>query len=74
MFLANNATTTKWYRELLANGGRFKFLFDRRLKFKPPPRIRPSTNNRDQMLICNEAAYFMIGNRLGDLGRWWTTL
>jgi hypothetical protein len=71
MFLANNATTTKWYRELVSNGGVYKFEFSKRLKFVPPPRIRSTTNNRDQMLVCNREGWEMIGNRLVGMGRWW---
>ena len=71
IFLVNNVTTTKWYRELLHNGGSYKFEFDKRLRFEPPPRIKPSTNNRDQVLICNREGYQMIGDRLKGRGRWW---
>lgn len=71
IFLVNNVTTTKWYRELLDAGGIYKFEFNKRLKFEPPPRIKPSTNNRDQVLICNREGWHMIGNRLAGHGRWW---
>lgn len=71
IFLINNVTTTKWYREVQANGGVYKFEFDKRLKFDPPPRIKPSTNNRDQVLICNREGFDLIGNKLDGLGRWW---
>lgn len=71
IFLVNNVTTTKWYRELLANGGSYKFEFDKRLKFSPPPRIQESSNNRDQVLICNREGWQMIGDSLKDHGRWW---
>lgn len=71
IFLVNNVTTTKWYRELLANGGSYKFEFDKRLKFEPPPRIKPSSNSRDQVLICNREGYKMIGSALDGHGRWW---
>ncbi len=71
IFLVNNVTTTKWYRELLAAGGSYKFEFDKRLKFEPPPRIQPSSNSRDQVLICNREGWQMIGDRLNGYGRWW---
>lgn len=71
IFLLNNVTSTKWYRELIHNGGAYKFEFDKRLKFDPPPRIKPSSNNRDQVLVCNREGWQMIGNRLKGHGRWW---
>jgi hypothetical protein len=74
IFLVNNVTTTKWYRELVRNGGVYKFEFSKRLKFSPPPRIRQSSNSRDQVLICNQAGWMMIGESLNEHGRWWTEL
>lgn len=71
IFLVNNVTTTKWYRELLHNGGNYKFEFYKRLKFEPPPRIKPSSNSRDQVLICNREGWKLIGNALTNYGRWW---
>lgn len=68
--LVNNVTTTKWYREMTKDGV-YKFEFDKRLKFDPPPRIKPSTNNRDQVLICNREGFKMVGERLAGKGRWW---
>lgn len=71
IFLINNVTTTRWYHELVRNGGSYKFEFAKRLKFDPPPRIKPSSNNRDQVLVCNREGWQMIGNRLDGYGRWW---
>lgn len=71
IFLVNNCTTPKWYRELVHNGGNYKFEFDKRIKFEPPPRIKQSSNSRDQVLICNREGWKMIGNALDGYGRWW---
>ncbi len=71
IFLVNNCTTPRWYHELVHNGGSYKFEFAKRLKFQPPPRIKPSTNNRDQVLVCNREGFEMIGNRLDGYGKWW---
>jgi hypothetical protein len=71
IYLVNNVTTTKWYRELVHNGGSYKFEFDKRLKFDPPPRIKQSSNSRDQVLVCNREGWKMIGNKLDGYGRWW---
>jgi hypothetical protein len=71
IFLVNNVTTTKWYHELVRNGGSYKFEFAKRIKFDPPPRIKPSSNNRDQVLVCNREGWKMIGDRLAQHGRWW---
>lgn len=71
IFLVNNVTTTKWYHELIRNGGSYKFEFAKRLKFEPPPRIKPSSNSRDQVLVCNREGWQMIGDRLNGYGRWW---
>lgn len=71
IFLVNVAPTTKWWRALREAGGAYRFEFDKRLAFVPPPRIRPSSNMRDSCLVCNREGWQMIGTALDGHGRWW---
>lgn len=71
IFLVNLDPSTKWMKELRESGGHFRFEFDKRIKFVPPPRIRQSSNSKPQALICNEAGMLMIDEDLKQHGQWW---
>ncbi len=74
IFLVNHDPTTKWWRELRANGGHAIFLFHRRIQFTPPEGITPSTNPRPQSLVCDENGRRLIGDALNEYGSWWLAL
>lgn len=71
VFLVNLDPSTKWWKELVRSGGRYRFEFDKRLKFEPPPRIKESTNNKPSALVCNWAGALMVERGLRGLGKWW---
>ena len=69
-FLVNLDPTTGWHKELRKNGGVYRFEFDKRIKFSPPPHIRESTNSRPQALICNWECVRLIDGALRGFGSW----
>lgn len=72
IFLVNEDSSVKWWRELVNNGGRYIFKFYRRVEYDPPPRIQVSRNNKPSVLVCNWEGALMCGDHLTDLGQWWS--
>jgi len=72
IFLVNLDPSTQWWKVLVQNGGKYIFLFDKRLKFDPPPGVAASSNPRPQALVCNWSGALMLDDRLNHLGQWWS--
>lgn len=71
IFLVNHDHSTKWWKALRASGGSHLFLFDRRIRFEPPPGVSISSNSKPQSIVANYNGRKLIADRLDSLGSWW---
>jgi hypothetical protein len=71
VFLCNTSHETKWWKAVVACGGRYELKLARRQQFIAPPHIRSSGNNKPQSLLCDRRAYHRLAIALEDLGQWW---
>jgi len=69
-FLVNVDPSTKWWRTLV-EWPTYTFLFRDRIRFKAPPGIESSSNDRAQCLICDPGFRLAIGDSFRGLGDWW---
>jgi hypothetical protein len=69
-FLVNADSSTRWWSRL-TDSLHCALMFHRRIQFVPPPGIRPSTNNKPQALLMDEAFLDLCSPELLSLGTLW---
>lgn len=70
-FLVNVDPSTEWWR-MLTRWSDHLFLFYKRIKFRAPPGVESSSNDRAQCFICDSAFRNQIGNAFVGKGQWWS--
>lgn len=69
-FLVLEDSSTEWWG-ILTQFPCYRFSFNGRVGFKPPPGVGASTNDRPCTLVCDIAFRLRIGDAFANLGRWW---
>ena len=69
-FLIKEDPTTEWW-ECLTAFHCFRFSFNFRVGFEPPPGVDESTNEHPACLIVDPGFRDLIGNSFKGMGRWW---
>lgn len=69
-FLVNTDSSTAWWRAL-ARLLTWRFDFNRRIQFAPPPGVTPSTNSKPQTLLMTETFWRECDEGLAQYGVLW---
>lgn len=69
--LVNVDSSTNWWRAL-RRVHRHRFEFDKRIPFDPPPGVKPSGNDRVQVLWATDWFRDGCAKELDTHGTWWT--
>lgn len=71
-FLVKEDPSTEWW-DLLTAFPCFRFSFNYRVGFRPPPGIDESTNEHPTCLVVTPRFRVLIGDAFKGMGRWWAS-